>query len=497
MSKISIFNYRNFESKNSLMVCWAGLLLILFVCLYLLSNHKTQLPDDTIWMAVGIIGVWRYSWKSMHAIRAFYYRYITYPSLKKKIHPIKIKELFVVITSYRIDPKINYQVYRKLFLEVQDTADRVKIMACISDTNDMSIIEEANKGLNVDIHFIPQQGKGKRAAIADALKQLLQMGYHPDAQLALMDGDTLLDDDTFKKCCPFIHFYQDLGALTCHNEPVVDGNSITRQWYNQRMSMRHFYMNSLSLSNKLLVLTGRFSLFKAKTLLCPDFIHTIEHDTIDHWRLGKLKMLTGDDKTTWFYLIKHGWKMIYIPDVKIKCLEELPTPHFFSSSLSLMQRWYGNMLRSNLRALKLGPKKHLFLWLCLLDQRISVWTTLTGPTFVLILSIAYDPYLFLAYIVWVIITRGINCCLMALFSYSFHPMYIFLLWYEQIVGSFVKLIMMFHLDKQKWTRQKIHNQHSVVRWNQVILSGMMSLQGVTVLFIILALMHNVFNFNFL
>jgi glycosyltransferase Alg8 len=91
-------------------------------------------------------------------------------------------------------------------------------------------------------------------------------------------------------------------------------------------------------------------------------------------------MLTGDDKSTWFITLRQGWRMLYVPDVRIRCLEEMPGNGFVSGSFGLMRRWYGNMARSNLRARRLGPARiGFFTWFCLLDQRVSPWTTLTGP----------------------------------------------------------------------------------------------------------------------
>ncbi|MEZ5836727.1 MAG: hypothetical protein R3D03_13490 [Geminicoccaceae bacterium] len=61
---------------------------------------------------------------------------------------------------------------------------------------------------------------------------------------------------------------------------------------------------------------------------------------------------------TWFWLPRQGWEMLYVPDVVAYGFEELPDRHrFFASSIGLMRRWYGNMLRNNGRAIALGPRK--------------------------------------------------------------------------------------------------------------------------------------------
>ncbi len=68
-----------------------------------------------------------------------------------------------------------------------------------------------------------------------------------------------------------------------------------------------------------------------------------------------MKFLTGDDKSTWFWLPKRGYEMAYLPDVRSVSMESQPKPGFVDSAVALMLRWFGNMLRTNGRALALGP----------------------------------------------------------------------------------------------------------------------------------------------
>src|SRR3546814_7979354 len=74
--------------------------------------------------------------------------------------------------------------------------------------------------------------------------------------------------------------------------------------------------------------------------------------------------------------------MRYLPDVMAYGFEELPDRNrFFASTVGLMRRWFGNMFRTSGRAIALGPRRMgLFTWWCIVDQRLSLWTTLIGPT---------------------------------------------------------------------------------------------------------------------
>jgi glycosyltransferase Alg8 len=483
---------------NSTVIDKLGYSLLLFIVLatasFVVLTYQDQFPDRSLWFAIGIIGIWRYSWKALHTLRAFYYQHIYYPKLRMATrHAEKPSQLLVVVPSYQTDSVISYTVYKRLFDELEKFGVESKVAACISDPADIEVVNRAKAGRDISIYFLPQNGQGKRVAMVKALQLFYNEGYHSDAQLLLMDGDTVVSDNIFIKCCSFISKFKDLGAVTCNNTPQVKGSALTCQWYRQRMAMRHFYMSSLSLSHQLLVLTGRFSLFRANTLLNKEFIHILEHDIIDHWRYGKLKMLTGDDKSTWFHLLKYEWKMLYLPDVETYCLEDAPFTNFLTSSISLMKRWYGNMLRNNGRALKLGPKKcGKFLWICLVDQKISMWTTLSGPLFIFLLALTYTPAVFAAYIVWVIIGRGIISLVNWLLTGKFHPVFIFLLWYEQIIGSVLKVYILFRLDRQKWTRQAIQSGggHRNL-FVHTILPRLMTATSLTALFLSLALFHGI------
>lgn len=245
-----------------------------------------------------------------------------------------------------------------------------------------------------------------------------------------------------------------LGALTTDEVCQVEGNWSFREWYSMRFAQRNIYMSSVSLSKRVLTLTGRMSMIRADILTNPEFIERVELDWIDHWRLGRFKFLTGDDKSSWYHILKSGFEMIYIPDVKVLTIETPPDPNFFRSSIVLMRRWFGNMLRTNDRAIKLGPNKiGFFPWISIIDQRISMWTALTGITVTLLATFTTTPEAFVFYIYWMLLTRYILVLSFLTSRPSVSALYPFFLYYNQIVGSLVKTYVLFRLDKQRWTRQ--------------------------------------------
>jgi glycosyltransferase Alg8 len=187
------------------------------------------------------------------------------------------------------------------------------------------------------------------------------------------------------------------------------------------------------------------------------FIEIVEGDHLEHWRFGRFQFLSGDDKSTWFWLLKHGYRTIYLPDVYACGFEQLPDRHsFVSGTVSLMRRWYGNMLRNNGRAVRLGPRPMgLFTWWCLVDQRLSIWTALTGPGIALLLSLAHQWSFALGYLAWIMLVRLAATALLGAYRRRFSPLWPILLYYNQIVGALVKTYVASRLDQQSWVRQNI------------------------------------------
>ena len=141
------------------------------------------------------------------------------------------------------------------------------------------------------------------------------------------------------------------------------------------------------------------------------------------------------------------------------------------------------MLRTNGRALALGPARSgTFIWWCILDQRISMWTSLTGPVFATFLAIKSSPAFLLLYMVWIGFTRWIMT-LMLLSSRPYVSWYYpFLMYYNQIWGSCIKTYAFFRLDRQSWTRQKTSIDRHLTRTQKFLLNGSsLMLHGVAIM----------------
>lgn len=458
---------RNAYMPPYIIIGWTVYGLTFLVLLALtLSAAGDVLGHHLVW-SVGAIAAWRYSWQALHFARSQAYQRVHFPALRRLADKAADAEespppLGVVVTSYRMSARENYATYAALFSEVIGYGAPAAIVASVTDDGDAALVHQIFRELappdHVQLIAQRQAGTGKRDAMAAALSALQRV--HPgDGVVVLMDGDTVVTPGLFERCTPFFRLMPDLGALTTNNSAEVKGTQLAKDWYAMRFALRNMYMSSLSLSRRVLCLTGRFSMFRADIALSPDFVEAIRADTIRHWRLGTIRLLTGDDKSSWYHCLKNDWAMIYLPDTTVRCLEELPAGGFLRGAPRLMQRWFGNMLRSSDRALALGPRgMGLFTWWCLVDQRLNMWTSISGPVFALLFVLDGKPEAVLAYFTFILFSRFVQTVNVAVHGGRMTPWVPLLLLHQQFVGALIKISVMFHLDRQKWTRQNIGTQ---------------------------------------
>ncbi len=420
--------------------------------------RDAQMLSLTSIVILGLIGIWRYLWLIAHVIRAALYEHWMYPKIQfaaEQIPPEKRypKRLFFVIPTYNEKPEVSERMLRSVLDEASDVPSEIIIFVNAgSDEEDelfrQTFYDHPGSG-RMRLEFVRQIG-GKRQGMADTLTELSTREIDPNDAVVLMDGDTILGKGILEKCLPLFVLRPRLGAVTTDNLSVTTGNAFYRKWYTLRFAMRHRMMKSQSLSGQLLVLTGRFSMFRAKDVVEEEFIANLENDRINHWLHGEIKFVTGDDKSTWYTLLNKGAEMLYVPDAHIYCMED-STDRAFAQSIKKMHRWFGNMLRNNGRAILLGPgRQKPFIWWCLVDQRISMWTSLLGPAAALWAAFWLSPYYIVIYLMLVVLVRSIYLILLVVEGHRMSVTDIPMLLYTQWVGSLVKIYTLFHLHQQKW-----------------------------------------------
>ena len=415
-------------------------------------------------LLIGGVALWRYSLGLVHFVRAMLFLHWVFPSARAAAMQLGLRahpsHVYFLVTSYRIDPAVSTAVYRAIIAEAQRCASPATIVASIVEAADEQLIrglwERAAPRDDVQLRVLRIAGTGKRDGLAHGLRSIARDRPPAGSVVAVVDGDSVLRPGIIGRTAPYLKLFPNVGALTTNEFCRVDGGPWVTHWHRLRFAQRHLNMCSMALSRRVLTLTGRMSLFRAEVVTHPGFIADIESDALDHWRLGRFRFLTGDDKSSWFSLMRRGWDTWYVPDAAIDTLETPPSPSFFNATRQLMFRWYGNSLRQNSRAVSLGPGRlGAFTWYVLWDQRVSMWTSLLGLTGALAASLKYGGHVLAAYALWVGVSR-LWMTLMLTFAsgHRVSPRFPLLLYYNQIVGSLIKIYAFHHLDQQSWTRQK-------------------------------------------
>ena len=426
------------------------------------------------WVALGTIGLWRYSLGAVHFVRAMLFLHRRFPRLRREAAELQARgvppaPIYLMVTSFRIDTATSAAVYRSVIQEAMDWEGPATVVASIVEMADEQLVkilwERFAPPPRVRLHIVRIPGTGKRDALAQGFRAISRDMPAPDALVAVIDGDTVLDPGVIARTAPYFRSRPRMGALTTNEFCAVQGSYWMREWHRLRFAQRHLNMCSMALSHRVLTLTGRMSMFRACIVTDPEFIRDVEYDHLDHWRLGRFRFLTGDDKSSWYSLMRLGWDTWYVPDASITTVEHPPDRSFLRSSRQLMFRWYGNSLRQNQRATRLGWRRlGPFTWYVLMDQRISMWTSLLGISVALWGSLLYGPAMLMGYVLWIGCSRLLLTLLLLASGHRIGPAYPVLLYYNQVVGSLTKIRVSFRLDQQSWTRQDTRLTREMDAW---------------------------------
>lgn len=414
-------------------------------------------------VAIGVFGLWRYFWLFLNYLRAAVYAHSHFPRLRAHAEAIAAarpwpKRVFVVVASYLEEPWVSIESLQSLMANLADLPCDVTMVVAVGSDQDEALIASVYQAhparTRVELVF-QRQSQGKRIALGHALRAVARRHEdEPDSVTVLMDGDTWLEPRTLARTLPFFLAYRDLGAVTTNEVAFIPGSSAWhRDWFGLKFAQRHLLFQSHSLSHKVLTLTGRFSVLRTSIAVQEDFIAMIERDSVDHWMHGELQFLMGDDKSSWYWLLRGGWDMLYLPDVTC-CSLESREAGFLQASVSLPYRWFGNTLRNNPRALSLGPRRvgGLFIWFALLDQRLSMWTSLVGITGAVALSVAKSALYLPLYIAWAIVVRSLQLLMVAWHGHAVTLRTLPIMLYTQWVGALVKIHVWHHLGDQNWSK---------------------------------------------
>ncbi len=420
-------------------------------------------------LTVGAIAFWRWSWFMYQNIRAIIYRFFVFPRIrrnaKRAVETLgPIPEVAVLGTTYHEKPWITSSVFHSVFAELSTLTGLARrplvviVTGCDGDDDNIrKVFADACDTLTpADPTQWPPElvlargDKGKRLALGTGMEIIAESGLSKDGVVVILDGDTKLGQGLMSKVLPIFRLTPTVSAVTTNEDGMVKGPAWFAEWTSLRFGLRHRSMCSISLSGKLLCLTGRFSVFRAAVVLDPTFRQQVEKDTIHHWLWGSFEMLSGDDKSTWFWLAKNRHRMLYVPDAMVTTYEVIG-PNAVHRAMANVRRWSGNSVRHGWRAIMLGPgTTGWFVWLCLIDQRLTIFTVLFGPA-VAIYSLCTQRYeMAAAYGLWVMLSRMSHAAIAWRQGRRFSIYYIPLQIVSDWATALTKLWVVFHPAKQNW-----------------------------------------------
>ena len=445
-----------------------GLLSYAAICVILLLTVPNTLWDPLarhVTIVIGGLGLWRFGWWTTHVVRAWIYAFVRYPALRRLADESwqsgqRPRRVHFMMTTFRERTEITHAVVDSILRELRSTGLPGTIWLGSGDESDEIVIADflAEHGRDVEVRFeIARQTKpGKRYGIGASLRAMAKGRERgevlEDDVVVFMDGDSIIGDGMLAKCASLFVADPTLEAMTTDEEVICFGPRWIQLWLTMRFAQRRIAMQSHALAGKVLTLTGRLSLYRVNHVIRPEFYELVEEDHLEHWLWGRFRFLSGDDKTTWYYMLRAGAKMMYVPDSIAYTVEHIEGSGY-ERMVQNLRRWSGNMLRNGARAIALGPRRTgFFIWWCIVDQRIAMWTMLVSPILGLMGAVLVSPAYLATYFIWIAITRLWQA--FVLFgSREIHLVYPLLLYVNQFVNAAVKVYCLFRLSKQRWTNR--------------------------------------------
>jgi len=152
-------------------------------------------------------------------------------------------------------------------------------------------------------------------------------------------------------------------------------------------------------------------------------------------------------------MLTQNAKMLYVPDAMTYTVEYIEGTGL-DRMVQNFRRWSGNMLRNGSRAMALGPRKvGFFIWWCLLDQRIAMWTMLVSPILALLASSLHSMKYIISYTIWIAVSRMMLSLVLFFYSRRVNLAFPFILYFNQLINAGVKVYCLFRLSKQRWSNR--------------------------------------------
>jgi mannuronan synthase len=192
------------------------------------ATHSLQLHYHTT-AVLGLIGLWRYSWMSLHWLRASIYFKHLFPKYRRMatLQPATLAPLYCIITSWRLPPETLKANVHSLLLSIFALERPCTLIFALSNEAEEQQVrlwwQQAGMPPQHRLWLFSQDGSGKRAALGRCLRAVRHDNPADAAEVALIDGDCLVPFDIWPRLNGFFKSHPAVGALTVHNNAHVTG----------------------------------------------------------------------------------------------------------------------------------------------------------------------------------------------------------------------------------------------------------------------------------
>ena len=345
-----------------------------------------------LYVPLGLIGLWRWSFWLVRRIGAAAYR----PRVQPWPEGEKFLKVSVVTPVYNEDPDVFDQAVRSWqrngvheIVAVIDKSNIKHIMRCQRE-----YVDDPSSSTKFRLIVTPKPGK--RAALCDGIE--LATGE----LIALVDSDTIWDDDVLVKTIP--HFQNPrIGAATLAQR-ISNPDTVANVLFDMLLWSRYkeevpFLLGMGRVFN---TLSGRTAFYRREALLDPntDNMHDLRHEFFFGARA-----ISGDDKRLSHLVIRQGWETAFVRGPVVYTLGLGSMKAFFKQRL----RWTRNSWRADLRAVAQGwIWAHPALALFMIDRFALPFMMLIGPV-VFAISLIDGQYTFAGILLaWWLISRFVR-----------------------------------------------------------------------------------------
>ena len=224
-------------------------------------------------LAIGLTGLWRFGWWGTHLARALIYGRVVFPRLRAAAEEEwragkRPSRLHFMVITFRERPSTTRACIRSIFDEVRSTGLSATIWLGSGEKADeepiAALVQTEAADLDLNLVVARQRNPGKRYAIGTALRAIQRGGLAPTDLVIFMDGDSVLMPGLIARTAALFLADPALQALTTDEEGLVHGPRWVSSWLAMRFAQRRIAMQSHSLSRRVLTLTGRLSIIRAR-----------------------------------------------------------------------------------------------------------------------------------------------------------------------------------------------------------------------------------------